>query len=73
LVGIKKYLEGSGVEIQYANSSDFNIAKDIAKKSDISIIFSGAWALEGIDRYNLNLINKDDKLIEEIASVQKIL
>ncbi len=74
---------GDGIRITYAqgykltDDNDFSLiedAKKVASKADIAIIFAGLplhYESEGIDRKHINMPASHNKLISEIASIQK--
>ena len=74
---------GNDFEIEYAqgyylnDDNDFSLideAKTLAENSDIALIFAGLplhYESEGIDRTHINMPESHNKLISEIASVQK--
>ncbi|MHA2006325.1 MAG: beta-glucosidase [Promethearchaeota archaeon] len=80
LEGIRK-IAGTTIDIKFNKGKDLNKAKELAKSSDISIIVAGyTYQDEGEgtgtrertgDRKSLNLYEKDEKLIAEIASVNQ--
>jgi beta-glucosidase len=78
-----KQTYGNNIEIKYAqgyslkDDDDFsmiNEAKNMAKVADIALVFAGLplhYESEGIDRKHIDLPASHNKLISEVASVQK--
>ncbi|MDA3892905.1 MAG: glycoside hydrolase family 3 C-terminal domain-containing protein [Salinivirgaceae bacterium] len=82
-IDIIKAEYGNGVKITYAqgyklsDDNDFTLieeAKKLAAESDIALVFAGLplhYESEGIDRTHINMPASHDKLIAEVAAVQK--
>lgn len=74
---------GEGIEIKYAqgynldNDNDVSLvaeAKKVASTADIVLVFAGLplqYESEGIDRTHINMPPSHNKLISEIAAIQK--
>lgn len=67
-----KYAEGYEIEKDEPNERLIEEAKDIAKESDVVIIFAGLperYESEGFDRAHMKMPESHNKLIEEIVKV----
>ncbi len=67
---------GAVIKLGWRNSNKNLIreAVDVAKKSDVALVFAGTsnnFESEGFDRPNLNLPDDQDQLINEVASANK--
>jgi len=56
--------------VKYASSSQLSSALEIAKASDIAIVFVSFDSIEGTDRASLTLPNNQNNMISQVASVQ---
>jgi beta-glucosidase len=63
---LKAKLPESNVE--YASGEDVAAAADLAKKSDVAIVFASQWESEGMDLPTLALPDNQDALIEAVAA-----
>ncbi|MGC1550297.1 MAG: glycoside hydrolase family 3 C-terminal domain-containing protein [Rhodanobacter sp.] len=57
-----------GVDVRYDDGRDPAKAAALAKSSDVAIVFATQWMAEGIDMPNLSLPDKQDALIEAVAT-----
>lgn len=58
----------SGANIKFDSGADLASAADLAKKSDVAIVFAYQWMSEGMDLADLSLPVKQDGLIDAVAS-----
>lgn len=76
-------IAGTNYKVIYANGynlkddndlSRIDSAKNIAKQADLALVFAGlptSYESEGFDRWHISMPGSHDKLISEVASVQK--
>jgi beta-glucosidase len=67
------YADGYSLTDDRVDEKLISEAKEIAKRSDVAIIFAGlpeSYESEGYDRLHMNMPESHNKLISEIASVQ---
>lgn len=57
-----------GVDIQYNSGEDRAAAADLARKSDVVLVFADQWTSEGMDLPSLSLPNHQDDLIQAMAA-----
>ena len=57
-----------GVKVQFDPGSNLKAAEDLAKSSDVAIVFAYQWESEGMDLPNLSLPDDQDKLIARVAA-----
>ena len=57
-----------GVKVQFDPGSNLTAAADLAKSSDVAIVFAYQWESEGMDLPNLSLPDDQDKLIARVAA-----
>jgi beta-glucosidase len=57
-----------GVKVQFDPGSNLNVAEDLAKSSDVAIVFAYQWESEGMDLPDLSLPDDQDKLIARVAA-----
>jgi len=55
-------------KIDFNSGTDANSAANLAKNSDIAIVFAYQWISEGMDLPNLSLHENQDALIEQVAA-----
>ncbi len=56
------------VKIEFNAGTDLEAAADLAKGSDLAIVFASQWESEGADLPSLSLPNHQDELIERVAA-----
>lgn len=56
-----------GANVQFDSGASAEAAAELAKKSDIAIVFVHQWSSEGMDLPNLSLPDNQDRLIEKVA------
>jgi beta-glucosidase len=54
-------------KVSFASGKDVNEAAELAKKSDVVLVFAYQWESEGMDLKNLSLPDNQDALIEAVA------
>lgn len=54
--------------VQFNSGSDSNAAAELAKRSQVAIVFVNQWMAEGTDLPNLSLPDNQDQLIEKVAA-----
>lgn len=67
------YCDGYDLESEEIKEELINEAKEIARNSDVAVIFAGLpenYESEGFDRENMCMPESHNKLIEEVAKVQ---
>ena len=57
-----------GVKVQFDPGSNLKAAEELAKSSDVAIVFAYQWESEGMDLPNLSLPDDQDKLIARVAA-----
>ena len=57
-----------GVEIDYASGEDHAAAAALARKADVVLVFASQWSSEGTDLPSLALPDRQNELIESMAS-----
>ena len=57
-----------GAEVRFNSGSDPEAAAELAKRSQIAIVFVNQWMAEGADLPNLSLPGNQDDLIEKVAA-----
>jgi beta-glucosidase len=57
-----------GATVAFDSGKDPAAAAELAKKSDIAIVFASQWATEGRDLPNLSLPDNQDALIAQVAA-----
>ena len=57
-----------GAKIQFDSGASAEAAAELAKKSDVAIVFAHQWTSEGMDLPNLSLPDNQDRLIEKVAA-----
>jgi len=55
-------------KIEFDSGADPQTAADLAKRSDLAIVFADQWQSEGMDMPNLSLPRKQDALIAQVAA-----
>jgi beta-glucosidase len=55
-------------KIEFDPGTDLNSAANLAKNSDLAIVFAYQWIAEGVDLPNLSLPDNQDALIEQVAA-----
>ena len=55
------------VHFEFNAGDDATSAADLARKSDLAIVFASQWISEGMDLPNLSLPDHQDELIEQVA------
>jgi beta-glucosidase len=56
-----------GASVQFDSGANSEAAVELAKKSDVAIVFAYQWTSEGMDLANLSLPDYQDGLIEKVA------
>src|SRR5229473_653173 len=56
-----------GANVQFDSGANRESAAELAKKSDVAIVFAHQWTSEGMDLPNLSLPDNQDGLIEKVA------
>ncbi|MDE2181486.1 MAG: glycoside hydrolase family 3 C-terminal domain-containing protein [Alphaproteobacteria bacterium] len=59
--------ESGNARVRYDDGDDIASAVDLAKKSDVAIVFARQWMREGIDASDLLLFGNQNDLIEAVA------
>lgn len=54
--------------IEFDSGTDLTSASNLAKRSDLAIVFAYQWEAEGMDLPNLSLPDHQDELIEHVAA-----
>ncbi|HEY1679074.1 MAG TPA: glycoside hydrolase family 3 C-terminal domain-containing protein [Candidatus Sulfotelmatobacter sp.] len=57
-----------GVNVQFDSGSDPSTAAELAKKSDVAIVFAYQWESEDMDLPSLSLPENQDELIAKVAA-----
>ncbi len=57
-----------GVNLQFDSGADPAAAAELARKSDVAVVFAYQWTSEGMDLPNLSLPDNQDALIERVVS-----
>jgi beta-glucosidase len=57
-----------GANVQFDSGANSESAVQLAKKSDVAIVFAHQWTSEGMDLPNLSLPDYQDGLIEKVAA-----
>ena len=57
-----------GANVQFDSGASADAAAELAKKSDVAIVFVHQWTSEGMDLPNLSLPDNQDRLIEKVAA-----
>ncbi|MGH9494823.1 MAG: beta-glucosidase family protein [Candidatus Sulfotelmatobacter sp.] len=57
-----------GVNVQFDSGSDPSAAAELAKKSDVAIVFAYQWESEDMDLPSLSLPENQDELIAKVAA-----
>jgi len=57
-----------GASVQFDSGANRESAAELAKKSDVAIVFAHQWTSEGMDLPNLSLPDSQDGLIEAVAA-----
>jgi beta-glucosidase len=57
-----------GAKVQFDSGASPEDAADLAKKSDVAVVFVYQWTSEGMDLPNLSLPDNQDRLIEKVAA-----
>ena len=55
-------------KVEFASGSDVSAAAELAKRSDVAIVYVDQWTSEGMDLPNLSLPDKQDALIAAVAA-----
>lgn len=55
-------------EVRFDSGSDPNAAVELAKRSQVAIVFANQWMAEGTDLPSLSLPGRQDELIEKVAA-----
>lgn len=58
-------------KVSFAGGKNIQEAVDLAKQSDVAIIFATKWSAEGFDTANLELFGNQNQLIEAVAKAGK--
>lgn len=54
-------------KVEFASGKDLDAAAELAKKSDVAIVFVQQWESEGMDLPDLSLPDDQDKIVEAVA------
>ena len=57
-----------GANVQFESGADSEAAAELAKKSDVAIVFAHQWTSEDMDLPNLSLPDNQDRVIEKVAA-----
>ncbi len=57
-----------GVNVEFASGSDVSAAVELAKKSDVALVFAYQWESEGMDLPTLALPENQEDLIAKVAA-----
>jgi beta-glucosidase len=57
-----------GANVEFDSGANRESAVELAKKSDVAIVFAHQWSSEGMDLPNLSLPENQDGLIEQVAA-----
>jgi beta-glucosidase len=57
-----------GANVQFDSGANRDSAVELAKKSEVAIVFAHQWSSEGMDLPNLSLPENQDGLIEQVAA-----
>jgi beta-glucosidase len=57
-----------GANVQFDSGANRESAVELARKSEVAIVFAHQWASEGMDLPNLSLPQNQDGLIEQVAA-----
>src|SRR5713226_4500775 len=57
-----------GANVQFDSGANRESAAELAKKSDVAIVFAHQWTSEGMDLPSLSLPENQDGLIEQVAA-----
>src|SRR5216684_6825315 len=57
-----------GASVQFDSGANRESALELARKSDVAIVFAHQWSSEGMDLPNLSLPENQDGLIEQVAA-----
>ena len=60
-----------GVKVQFDPGTNLNVAEDLAKSSDVVIVFAYQWESEGMDLPDLSLPDDQDRLIARVAAANR--
>jgi beta-glucosidase len=60
--------KGKTITAKYASGEDVAAAAELAKSSDIAIVFAYQWTSEGMDLPTLSLEDNQDKLVAAVAA-----
>jgi len=60
--------EFAGAKVEYDSGANPASAAELARKSNVAIVFAYQWESEGMDLENLSLPVKQDELIEAVAA-----
>jgi beta-glucosidase len=55
-------------KVEFASNKDVSAAADLAKRSDVAIVYVDQWTSEGMDLKNLSLPDNQDALIAAVAA-----
>ncbi|HEV2134945.1 MAG TPA: glycoside hydrolase family 3 C-terminal domain-containing protein [Terracidiphilus sp.] len=58
----------TGAEVRFDSGSDANAAAELAKRSQVAIVFANQWMGEGTDLPDLSLPDKQNELIQKVAA-----
>jgi len=56
-------------KVLFDHGDNINVAIELAKRSDVAIVYAYQWESEGMDLPDLSLPDDQDKLIEKVAAV----
>ncbi len=60
-----------GASVQFDSGTNSESAAELAKKSDVAIVFAHQWTSEGMDLPSLSLPDYQDGLIEKVAAANQ--
>ncbi len=58
----------AGANVEFASGADIAAAAELAKKSDVALVFAYQWESEGMDLPSLALPDNQDELIAKVAA-----
>jgi len=70
LQGIRQRAARGGATVTYANTSQLNLAVQMAKKAQVAIVFVGTVSSEGSDRESLSLGDEQNSLVAAVVKAQ---
>ncbi len=59
--------QAPSAKVEFASGKDLEAAAELAKKSDVAIVFVQQWESEGMDLKDLSLPDGQDKIVDAVA------